>query len=220
MCVKVSHLRKELKANITLPDNCFYVGKEFLNLEISPFYLELNPIEYESWIWQQIKNKTNIYQKLLVIINLVILGDNITLACSCDKSADCNALTLKKVVCYLAEQEKLFRQTNDLPNEKQRHFVINAIIDHREVPIEILSKYPDVLAAQKAVQALYNNDDVTAYELLKVLNYKHLEQASHLIGLPVGLTKSRKELLGKVKDLLPKSTIKAIQQLVQTKKHI
>ena len=90
MCVKVLHLKKSLNSDISLPNNCFYIGNEFLNLASSPFYAELPQEQYRKWLWCQIKNKTLLYQDLKVIVNSIILGNEIILACSCSKANQCN----------------------------------------------------------------------------------------------------------------------------------
>lgn len=110
MCVKVLHLKKSLTSDITLPNNCFYIGNEFLNLAKSPFYMELEANQYRQWLWCQIKNKTLLYLELKVIVNSIILGNEIILACSCNKANQCNGLVIKKAIAYLIEQEKLEAQ--------------------------------------------------------------------------------------------------------------
>lgn len=107
MCIKVLHLRKDLKCNIVLPENCFYIGKDFFNLSQSAFYKDLNSSQYKQWLWNEIKSKANVYQQLLVITNSIILGNDVILACCCASSSDCNGEIVKKAICYLLEQERL-----------------------------------------------------------------------------------------------------------------
>lgn len=110
MCIKVLHLRKDLTGNITLPENCFYIGGAFLNLPQSQLYKDLNTNQYKQWLWNEIKAKTNTYQQLSVITNSIILGNDVILACSCGSHCVCNGLTIKKAIRYLVEQEKLSAQ--------------------------------------------------------------------------------------------------------------
>ena len=110
MCVKVLHLKKTLSSDIRLPNNCFYIGSEFLNLAKSSFYAELSQEQYRQWLWCQIKNKTLLYQELKAIVSSIILGNEIILACSCTKANQCNGFVIKKAIAYLIEQEKLEAQ--------------------------------------------------------------------------------------------------------------
>ena len=107
MCIKVLHLRKDLRENVVLPENCFYIGKDFLNLSQSQLYKDLNPTQYREWLWNEIKSKTDVYQQLLVLTNSIILGNDLILACSYTSHDSCNGQVIKKAICYLLEQERL-----------------------------------------------------------------------------------------------------------------
>lgn len=111
MSLKLLHLSKqvELGKDISLPNNCFYIGKDLLNLEKSLLYKDLCSISYKQWLWSEIKAKTNVYRQLVKIKNFIIMGYDLSLVCYCDVNdkTDCNGETLKKALLYLLEQQKL-----------------------------------------------------------------------------------------------------------------
>lgn len=110
MCIELLHLRKDLTSDITLPENCFYIGDGVLNLAKSLFYRDLSCNDYKQWLWNEIKAKATVYQELSKIKSSIIIGNNIILACSCSNPEACNGQTIKKALAYLLEQEKLLAQ--------------------------------------------------------------------------------------------------------------
>jgi hypothetical protein len=110
MAISVIHLPTNIDLSnkqILLRPHMVYVGKAISNLQQSLLYKELPEKAYKSWLWAEIKTKSDIHQALVEIKQALISKLDITLVCSCLQNGNCPANTIKKAIGYLIEQDKL-----------------------------------------------------------------------------------------------------------------
>ena len=110
MAINIRHLPTDTDLStktILLKENMIYVGQAVSNLNQSVLYKELPQKAYKSWLWTEIKAKSNIYQALVDIKQALISKVDITLVCSCQNTINCPTISIRKAVCYLLEQEEL-----------------------------------------------------------------------------------------------------------------
>ena len=106
MAINILHLPTDIDLStktILLKENMIYVGQTINNLNQSILYKELPQHQYKSWLWTEIKAKSNIYQALVDIKQALISKVDIALVCSCQNTIDCPATVIRKAVCYLLE---------------------------------------------------------------------------------------------------------------------
>ncbi len=110
MAISIIHLPTNIDLSskeILLHHNMFYVGKAISNLSQSLLYKELPEKAYKSWLWTELKNKSDVYQAIVDIKEVLISKVNITLVCSCQQSVNCPATIIRKAISYLVKQDKL-----------------------------------------------------------------------------------------------------------------
>lgn len=110
MCISIIHLPTNIDLSnkeILLSPYMLYVGKAISNLKQSLLCQELPEKAYKNWLWSEIKAKSNVYLALVGIKQALVSKARVILVCSCQSSVNCPAVTIRKAVGYLVEQDKL-----------------------------------------------------------------------------------------------------------------
>lgn len=129
--MKIIHLPMNLDKSVSMPSNAFYIGSGIVNLPKSNLYIDLEENQYKVWLWKEIKAKGQAYQKLLMMKDSIIKGDELILVCSCDKKELCHSYIVKKALFYLLGQEEI-KSVSFLPTSWQ-DYIKSVVIDENRL---------------------------------------------------------------------------------------